>query len=598
MLYPKISMGIAALACCSLMLCAAAAAPQKKAQPQQTPEIQAEPTPVEESAPTEDADEIVQEDRGPWEVTDRVELIFREKIAAAGDKTLAAKVVLKNKSDVDIAGKLVLVIDGSSIEGICLHEPQGRFTETTPYLQMIPVKRKLDAGDETPVKSLILTSTDSTAGMELETASLRWRAYTLTKPADLESDSTEDDKPVPGKGYTWGEMRKVMAVQSAATVNLVEKHDGAILGTGTSEDANGKLIIRVYAARGGMSKRIPGSIDGVPVELTVTGTIKGGPAFSRVTYDQGQASVPLTPEAETTSQPENLPTASKAVSPSTSKPLGTVQVGPTTRRFTRPVPIGISSFNQSTPACATGTLGCRCIGRDGKQYALSNCHVYGEVNEATIGDLICQPGQLDSICAINALDVIGKLSAFQRIQFFTDIKTLGTAPINFMDGAIAVCPAGMLDVCTPKEGYGTPSRYPQESLFVGMPVQKHGRTTSFTKGKIFALNVEAVINYDEPGLARFQNCIDVQTQSRLPGFGGPGDSGSLVVTVSDRRPVGLLFAGGGFNTFLNPISPVLVRFKVGVDDGTGGVPILGSGRMGSATGPVKQHKNILVPLSK
>ena len=107
-----------------------------------------------------------------------------------------------------------------------------------------------------------------------------------------------------------------------------------------------------------------------------------------------------------------------------------------------------------------------------------------------------------------------------------------------------------------------------------------------------------MINYGTPGLARFQNCIDIQTPNRLPAFGGPGDSGSLVVTQADRRPIGILFGGGGYDTILNPISPVLNRFKVGVDDGTGGAPILGSGRMGSASGPVIQHRTIFVPLSK
>ena len=590
---PQITLGVAVLSCGLLIISAFAADPQKPSKSNPARMEKAEPTPVDEPEPVPEA--IVEEDRGPWEVTDRVELVFKEPIAVAGDKTLSARVLLKNKSETDIPGKLVLVVDGSSIEGSVLHAPQGQFTETTPYLQMLPVKRVLDAGKETPVKSLILTTTESTAEMKLDSASLRWRAFTLTQPADLNNDPPADEKQVPGKGYTWGEMRRVMGIQGQATVALIEKHDGAILGTGTSEDANGNLVIRVYAAQGGMSRKLPGSIDGVPVELTVTGAIKGGPALSRVTNNNGKAELPGAPKPDTSSAPA-AQTATPSLATAAVATPRAAQVGPPTRRFTRPVPIGVSAINQ-TDVCASGTLGCRCIGRDGKLYVLSNNHVLAEQNSGTLGDPICQPSQGDVICAIIPGDVIATLSDFQKLQFFTPITAVSTAPVNIMDAAVAVTPLGMVDVTTPIEAYGIPARSPQENLFVGMGVQKQGRTSGFTKGKVFSINVEVAVKYT-PGFARFRNCIDIQTQFRTPSFGSPGDSGSLVVTLDDRRPVGILFAGGGFDTFLNPISPVLTRFKVGVDDGTGAIPLLGSGRMGSASGPVKQHKNEVIPLSK
>ncbi len=592
---PQITLSVAVFSCGLLIISAFAADPKKPSKSNPAPVENAEPTPVDEPATVPEPEAIVEEDRGPWEVTDRVELVFKEQIAAAGDKTLSARVLLKNKSDTDIPGKLVLVVDGSSIEGATLHEPQGQFTETTPYLQMLPVKRILDAGKETPVKSLILTSAESTADMDLASASLRWRAFTLTKPGDLDIEPPADEKKVPGKDYTWGTMRKVMDIQSRATVALIEKHDGAILGTGTSEDADGNLVIRVFAAQGGMSRKLPGSIEGIPVELTVTGAIKGGPALSRVTINNGKAELPGAPKPDTSATPA-AQTATPSLATAAVATPRAAQVGPPTRRFTRPVPIGVSAINQ-TDVCASGTLGCRCIGRDGKLYVLSNNHVLAKQNSGTLGDPICQPSQGDVICAIIPGDVIATLSDFQKLQFFTPITAVSTAPVNIMDAAVAVTPLGMVDVTTPIEAYGIPARSPQENLFVGMGVQKQGRTSGFTKGKVFSINVEAVVKY-EPGFARFRNCIDIQTQFRTPSFGSPGDSGSLVVSLADRRPVGILFAGGGFDTFLNPISPVLHRFKVGVDDGTGAAPLLGSGRMGSASGPVKQHKNVVIPLSK
>ena len=596
---PQLILGIAVLACGSLILCAAAAEPKKSPKPRKAPVQQKDSTPADTDGQSGSVKPVDDEDLGPWEVTERVELIYKEKLEVAGEKTLSAKVQLKNKSEDDLPGKLVLVIDGSSVSGTTLHEPQGQFTEATPYLQMIPAKRKLEAGDESPVKTLILTSdtplSEKKAELE-ESPTLRWRAYTLTKPADLESDVVSDEKKVPGKDYTWGEMHRIMAIQDKATVPLVTKHEGAILGTGTSEDANGKLVIRVFAARGGMSKKIPGEIEGVPVEITVTGIINGGPAFSRVTYDGGKAAIPGTPEPQATSGPE-AEKSSSAASSSSGSALSTVQGGAPTIRFDRPVPIGVSAFNQ-TDVCAAGTLGCRCIGRDGSQYALSNNHVFGKENAGVRGNPICQPSQGDNSCARLGADVIGNLTDLHRLQFFNNVRDFNTAPINTMDAAIALCPTGMLDVCTPRVGYGTPSRFPQESLFVGMKVQKFGRTSAFTRGQIYSLNIETMINYGNTQLTRFRNCIDVQTQFRTPAFGGPGDSGSLVVTVADRRPVGILFAGGGFDTFLNPISPVLNRFGVGVDDGTGSKPVLGSGRMGTASGPVVQNKNVIIPLSE
>lgn len=598
---PRITIAIAALACCTLILCAVAAEPKKPSsqKPSPTPSVESEPTPADEpavagEAKADEAEPVAAEDLGPWEVTDRLELVFRSPIATAGDKTLSAKVLLKNKSETEIPGKLVLVVDGSSIEGSKLHAPQGQFTESTPYLQMLPAKRVLDAGQETPVKTLVLTTVESTKGMDLEAASLRWRAFTLTKPADLNDESTADDKQVPGKGYTWGEMRQAMAVQSKATTALLEKHGGAIVGTAVSENANGQLVILVYAAQGGMSRKLPGSIDGLPVQLVVTGTIKGGPAYSQVTMTDGKAAVPpvLEPEAEAESQPASAtPSAAESSSQktTTAKPQA-AQTGPSTKRFIRPVPIGVSIFNQ-TDVCASGTLGCRLFNSTGQQFILSNNHVIAKENLGTAGNPICQPSTGDlafpNRCKKLLPDAIGNLSDFQKIQFVKSAILAATGPINTIDAGVALCPPGMVDNITPIEGYGAAARLPQEALYVGMPVQKYGRTTSYTKGKIYSLNVEAIINYGTAGYARFKYCIDIRTQFLIPAFSAAGDSGSLVVTQADRRPVGLLFAGGGYDTFINPISPVLTRFKAGVDDGAGGTPVLGSGRMGTSIGPVK-----------
>ena len=71
------------------------------------------------------------------------------------------------------------------------------------------------------------------------------------------------------------------------------------------------------------------------------------------------------------------------------------------------------------------------------------------------------------------------------------------------------------------------------------------------------------MRYDS-GVARFVNQIEI----RGGGFAAGGDSGSLVVVAKGgdaRRAVGLLFAGGGPSTFVNPIDAVLDLLDVELD---------------------------------
>ena len=103
---------------------------------------------------------------------------------------------------------------------------------------------------------------------------------------------------------------------------------------------------------------------------------------------------------------------------------------------------------------------------------------------------------------------------------------------------------------------------------IGMGVQKMGRTTCLTTGVISALDANLKINYSDttkPHLANFVNQIQVTGSVKTPTFGGPGDSGSLIVT-QDTCPlaVALLFAGSanGALTFANPISEVLSKLNV------------------------------------
>jgi hypothetical protein len=184
-------------------------------------------------------------------------------------------------------------------------------------------------------------------------------------------------------------------------------------------------------------------------------------------------------------------------------------------------------------------------------------------NAAPLGSAIFQPGALDANCAIPGTNRIGELYKFIPLDFSLNSQ-------NVIDAAIMKTDKDLVNTTTLSDGYGVP-RSDTVKAFLGQKVQKYGRTTGYTKGFVSAINVSFFIAYT-PGVAFFVKQIGVTgDQGGLIPFGGPGDSGSLVVDM-DRRPVALLFAGGGFPIIItqcNPIDDVLAAFEIdglAVDD--------------------------------
>ena len=93
-------------------------------------------------------------------------------------------------------------------------------------------------------------------------------------------------------------------------------------------------------------------------------------------------------------------------------------------------------------------------------------------------------------------------------------------------------------------------------------VEKVGRTTGHTLGRVSAVEVDGVaVQYDR-AVHTFDDQIEIE--GRTGGFSDGGDSGSVIWRSSDRAPLGLLFAGstqggstGGGVTFANPLATVL-----------------------------------------
>lgn len=162
-----------------------------------------------------------------------------------------------------------------------------------------------------------------------------------------------------------------------------------------------------------------------------------------------------------------------------------------------------------------------------RYYILSNNHVLANSNNARIGDPILQPGPYDG--GTVPKDIIARLFRFVPIKF----KTSTAIPINYVDAAIAVGEFHNLNREIYWIGY---VQQVKSNPRVGDIVEKTGRTTNFTTGKIIALNATVDVNYGSGRVARFARQIVTGAMS------AGGDSGSLVCDIKEGA-VGLLFAG-------------------------------------------------------
>src|SRR5690606_4164211 len=215
------------------------------------------------------------------------------------------------------------------------------------------------------------------------------------------------------------------------------------------------------------------------------------------------------------------------------------------------------------PDITAGTIGAKVKDSSGNVYILSNNHVLANSNNASIGDATLQPGPFDG-GTLN--DQIGTLADFQTI-------VMGGAS-NTMDAAIALVPDGAnLSGATPSGAYGAPGTSVYSGNLLNKGVQKYGRTTGHTTGTVTETNVTVSVCYVPRGMFSCAQAATFTGQIGIsPGtFSAGGDSGSLIVTNDGSRDlVGLLYAGSSTRTLANPIAPVLQRFGVTIDTGSGG----------------------------
>jgi hypothetical protein len=232
------------------------------------------------------------------------------------------------------------------------------------------------------------------------------------------------------------------------------------------------------------------------------------------------------------------------------------------RQHIRPIVGGIST--SPINANFVGTLGCflrrRRLGTE-QIFALSNNHVFADVNSLPIGTAIVQPGPEAPSFSTPPANVYARLSSFIPIQF----PTSDSDPVaNRFDAAIAI----VTDDALIQRGamFGgilyNPSRV--ATLVPGMRVTKCGRTTGVTRGIVTAIDVDGVlINYgtnQNPRLAVFNDTVEIVSTAG-GAFSMPGDSGSVILEESTGHPVALLFAGDGVNTTACALGPLCRRLR-------------------------------------
>ena len=332
------------------------------------------------------------------------------------------------------------------------------------------------------------------------------------------------------------EMTDLVEPQQAATDRLMDLPNVTGVGLGhkfTDGADTGRRAITVLVERKlppellAPGEAVPESVDGVPTDVREVGRLEAGGGQLLEDLD-----VPSVDELE------QMVGAQR----STAQSL---------RGRVRPVRGGHSVGH---PRVTAGTMATACYdladfpGRPSRYYLLSNNHVIAATNTASTGDPVLQPGRADG--GDVSRDVVARLTRFVPIRWHSGTDR----PLNYVDAAIAEGDLADLDrsvywVGTVKKLYTAPS--------VGDVVQKTGRTTGFTTGRVTNINATVDVNYGGGKVARFARQVVTTAMS------AGGDSGSLVTDL-DEGGVGLLFAGSSQATILNNLLYVqsLLRVRI------------------------------------
>jgi hypothetical protein len=272
-------------------------------------------------------------------------------------------------------------------------------------------------------------------------------------------------------------------------------------------------------------------------------------------------------------------------------------------RFRPLIPSGVSIGHYKITAGTLGTI--VTDRRTGEKLILSNNHVLANSNDALVGDPILQPGPTDG--GQNPGDMVARLERFVKLRYEGDqVGPLPPTPdpgdntgcdiltiiVNIINAIGATLGSSSRIATIPQSSVKSTAQMPPTSQAVdnlvdaavakpinpdaftgeirgigqvsgtkaallGMRVRKSGRTTDYTEGMVTLLNATVNVAYGAK-VARFTGQVITEAMSQ------GGDSGSLIVDVTDNKAVGLLFAGSSVATIFNPIDAVLDALQVNI----------------------------------
>lgn len=217
------------------------------------------------------------------------------------------------------------------------------------------------------------------------------------------------------------------------------------------------------------------------------------------------------------------------------------------RRRLNPLVGGISI---GSPRAPSGTLGALVWDNtDGSACILSNWHILSGDLRVEAGTPCFQPGRIDQG---RSTDIVARL---KRWSF--DHQT--DAALAELTGSRHYCTGEILGL--PQQILGSSDPY------LGMLVQKSGRSTGFTWGFVDGLYFSTAIEYSNGIVQVFEDQIHIAPVELGGRISEPGDSGALWLTgPTEKEPyrvVGLHFAGDlprsafGEYALANPISIVM-----------------------------------------
>ena len=304
------------------------------------------------------------------------------------------------------------------------------------------------------------------------------------------------------------------------------------------------------------------SVNGVPGGNATVGTISAAGVYTAPASFPGiglnTATITATSQADSTVSATASATA--------------VYPNDTSTAQTAPIKLGTSGSNGNNvaagaTACCVGTLGAL-MQRGQTFFVLSNQHVLTNSGTATVGDAINQPGPAACFASPSTVANFSETFAVQPGSGST------LAPDN-VDAALAQIATGGVDTSGAildlgAAGASSIAAAPPSSTTavesVGLNVAKSGRTTGLTCSTVSSILTTVTVDYDSScgGPVAFSSTFQNQIVISNTGdsFAAPGDSGALVVTRDQARPVGLLFAGTSTTAVANPIRDVISAFTI------------------------------------